>query len=69
MWQQMRDDRAQVDVELHVDALGRDLGHVWPTPTPRCDEHIEPTVLVAVSSDDLLDLSSSATFAASDCSS
>ena len=50
------DDRAQVDVQLHVQALGLDLGHGGPDPDARVvDQHVEPPEALAVRVHDLLD--------------
>src|SRR3954451_1227795 len=50
-------DRAQVHVELHVDALGLHLGDRRPDAHPGAvDEHVEPAEAVAVAGDHALDL-------------
>ncbi len=51
------DDRAQVDVELHVQALGLDVGNAGTDADAGVvDEHVEAAVALAVRLDDTLDL-------------
>ena len=51
------DHRAQVQVELHVDPLGRLVGDAGAEADARVvDEHVEPAPAVAVGGDDALDL-------------
>ena len=51
------DDRADVDVELHVQALGLDLADGRADAHARVvDEHVEAAVALAMRGDDLLDL-------------
>ncbi len=43
------DDRAQIDVELHIQALGVDLGHRGADPdTGVVDQHVEPAEALLV---------------------
>jgi hypothetical protein len=51
------DDRAQVEVELHVGALGLDVGHRRAEPDAGAvDEHVEPAEPLAVGGHDAPDI-------------